>query len=97
MQAFGVFTLTIDNALAATPTTMTVATISAVDAGLLCIFVYLVTGSLVRGVASKRTAKPQPPGPPGAWFFGNAYQIPSDRQWLKFDEWIRAYGESHFV
>ncbi|KAJ3553877.1 hypothetical protein NM688_g3387 [Phlebia brevispora] len=35
----------------------------------------------------------QPPGPPGQWWFGNAYQIPPDKQWLKFDEWTRTYGD----
>ena len=34
-----------------------------------------------------------PPGPPGRFLIGNAYQIPADRQWLKFDKWISQYGE----
>lgn len=39
-----------------------------------------------------------PPGPPGSWLVGNTYQIPTDKQWLKFDEWINKYGElSHYV
>lgn len=32
-----------------------------------------------------------PPGPKPSWPFGN--EIPSNRQWLKFDEWRRRYGE----
>ena len=47
----------------------------------------------MRRVASARITEPRPPGPPGIWFFGNAYQIPSDRQWLQFDDWTRTYGK----
>ncbi|KZP12803.1 cytochrome P450 [Athelia psychrophila] len=32
-----------------------------------------------------------PPGPKPSWPFGN--EIPSNRQWLKFDEWRRRYGD----
>ncbi|KAF7797385.1 hypothetical protein EIP86_008580 [Pleurotus ostreatoroseus] len=70
---------------------MPVQRITAADAALLCVFVYLLY-SLVRRVASARKAGSRPPGPPGIWFFGNAYQIPSDRQWLQFDQWTRTYG-----
>ena len=32
------------------------------------------------------------PGPYGLPFFGVAFQIPSDKQWLKFHEWTVRYG-----
>lgn len=54
---------------------------------LLTVFAYL----LLR-VVRRKTRLSSPPGPPGLPFVGNAYQIPSDRQWLKFDEWIKEYG-----
>ena len=59
------------------------------DSLLLTLLVYILA-KLVR----KRTRGPSPPGPQGLPFIGNAYQIPADRQWLKFDEWIREYGMS---
>ncbi|TBU41734.1 hypothetical protein BD309DRAFT_964562 [Dichomitus squalens] len=33
-----------------------------------------------------------PPGPFGVPFIGVAWQIPSDKQWLKFHDWISHYG-----
>ena len=33
-----------------------------------------------------------PPGPKGIPIFGNEFQIPKDKQWLKFDEWSKKYG-----
>ncbi|KAK0449604.1 cytochrome P450 [Desarmillaria tabescens] len=36
---------------------------------------------------------PSPPGPPGLPIIGNALQIPSDRQWLKWHEWKQKYGD----
>ena len=32
------------------------------------------------------------PGPSGIPFFGNIFQIPSDQQWLLFNEWSSTYG-----
>ncbi|THH07559.1 hypothetical protein EW145_g3297 [Phellinidium pouzarii] len=32
-----------------------------------------------------------PPGPRGIPIFGNEFQIPKDKQWLKFDEWSQRY------
>ncbi|TCD66189.1 hypothetical protein EIP91_001683 [Steccherinum ochraceum] len=40
----------------------------------------------------RRRDLPSPPGPPGQLLVGHTWQIPKDRQWLKFDEWIRRYG-----
>jgi hypothetical protein len=42
------------------------------------------------------TSCPQP-GPARAPIFGNALQIPKGRQWLKFDEWHRLYGNLVFL
>ena len=33
-----------------------------------------------------------PPGPFGFPFVGVAWQIPQDKQWLKFHDWIRRFG-----
>lgn len=48
---------------------------------------------LVSHVLRRRVHGRTPPGPPGSWVVGNTYQIPTDKQWLKFDEWIKEYGE----
>ncbi|EKM56447.1 uncharacterized protein PHACADRAFT_92801 [Phanerochaete carnosa HHB-10118-sp] len=54
---------------------------------------YHVGRKLGRRAAHKGLqARSKPPGPPGPPFVGNTYQIPRDRQWLKFDEWIKHYG-----
>ena len=53
---------------------------------------YLLYHLCYRYVASR--TRNTPPGPPGPPFVGNAYQIPYDRQWLKFDQWIAQYGQS---
>ncbi|KAI5117759.1 hypothetical protein M0805_000603 [Coniferiporia weirii] len=34
-----------------------------------------------------------PPGPRGIPFFGNEFQIPKDKQWLRFNEWSQQYGD----
>ena len=59
------------------------------DVLLLVVFAYLLY-QIVRKFGA-RTGKTLP-GPPGIPVVGNAYQIPRDRQWLKFDEWIKRYG-----
>ena len=33
-----------------------------------------------------------PPGPKSEFFFGNARQVPTSMQWLKFAEWSEQYG-----
>ncbi|KAI0784096.1 cytochrome P450 [Abortiporus biennis] len=42
---------------------------------------------------SRRGVSTTPPGPSGHLLVGNTYQIPHDKQWLKFDEWYREYGD----
>lgn len=71
-------------------------TLSKVDVVLVLIFAYLSLRLLRNIITSVRTGT-SPPGPPGIPLFGNAYQIPSDRQWLKFDEWIRKYGKHTYA
>ncbi|KAI0360361.1 hypothetical protein OH77DRAFT_1418258 [Trametes cingulata] len=39
-----------------------------------------------------RPLRASPPGPRGLPFVGVAYQIPEDKQWLKFHEWTLRYG-----
>ncbi|KAH8116168.1 cytochrome P450 [Phellopilus nigrolimitatus] len=36
---------------------------------------------------------PDPPGPKGIPIFGNEFQIPRDKQWLRFHEWSQQYGD----
>ncbi|TDL24453.1 cytochrome P450 [Rickenella mellea] len=36
---------------------------------------------------------PEPPGPAGIPIFGNEFQIPQDKQWLRFHEWSKVYGD----
>ena len=38
-----------------------------------------------------------PPGRVGLPLGGNVLDIPNDRQWLEFDNWIRRYGTFHSV
>ena len=59
------------------------------DAFFILLFLALLTHAVRQYV---RCRSRNPPGPRGYWFTGNAYQIPKDKQWLKFDEWIKAYG-----
>ena len=57
-----------------------------VDWALASIFVWLIW-RLLRSYKSSR-----PPGPTGLPFLGVAFQIPEDKQWLKFHEWTERYG-----
>jgi hypothetical protein len=41
--------------------------------------------------SGQEAALRRPPGPKPHWLIGN--KIPNDRQWLKFDEWSKEYGE----
>ncbi|KAI0336626.1 cytochrome P450 [Cubamyces sp. BRFM 1775] len=58
-----------------------------VDWVLARLFVWLVW-RLLRSYKSSR-----PPGPVGWPFVGVAFQIPEDKQWLKFHEWTERYGD----
>lgn len=59
--------------------------------GLLLVVILYLLNKLVRQAFSPRDTIP--PGPPGTLLVGNTFQIPASRQWLKFDEWIKEYGE----
>lgn len=54
---------------------------------------YQIGRRLCRRVGRTGWQSSSRPGPAGLPFVGNAYQIPRDRQWLKFNEWIKCYGE----
>ncbi|KAI0341374.1 cytochrome P450 [Trametopsis cervina] len=71
---------------------MAVIAITGYDWILLVIFLCLLT-NVVRKTWVKQSTDLIPPGPPGLPLVGNAFQIPSDRQWLKFDQWIKEYGD----
>jgi hypothetical protein len=47
--------------------------------------------AIVYYVGRQNRAK-YPPGPKPELFFGNARQIPTSMQWLKFAEWSEQYG-----
>ena len=51
---------------------------------------------LSRFINLSRRAKAlrDPPGPRGIPIFGNEFQIPNDKQWIKFHEWNEKYGQS---
>ena len=42
----------------------------------------------------RRSVLPDPPGPDGIPIFGNEFQIPRDKQWLRFHQWGLEYGET---
>ncbi len=54
---------------------------------ILCLAFLWLTWRLLR-----RYRSASPPGPAGLPFVGVAYQIPDDKQWLKFHEWTSRYG-----
>uniref|UniRef100_A0A0W0F178 Putative cytochrome P450 n=1 Tax=Moniliophthora roreri TaxID=221103 RepID=A0A0W0F178_MONRR len=60
---------------------------SAVQGLLLTLLAYVTLRS------ASRSRKRYPPGPNGLPFIGNALQIPPDRQWLKWHEWKKGYGD----
>jgi hypothetical protein len=55
------------------------------------IFSIVVIIILLRPYAKKTLLRP--PGPNPRWLIGNP--IPDHRQWSKFEEWRKIYGESH--
>jgi hypothetical protein len=42
--------------------------------------------------AGRQNRAKYPPGPEPELFFGNARQVPTSMQWLKFAEWSKRYG-----
>lgn len=42
--------------------------------------------------ATKKRVLPLPPGPPRKPFFGNLFDIPRDKAWIKFAKWHQQYG-----
>lgn len=49
---------------------------------------------LLAFVRSRRCKKYRPPpGPPGVLVLGNAFDIPSEYQWIVFNEWKKSYGD----
>jgi hypothetical protein len=60
---------------------------------LFVLFTYLIMVIWRRRWAALETKSiASPPGPRGLPFVGNTHQIPSDHQWLKFDQWLREHG-----
>ena len=52
----------------------------------------LIAISIIRRRRRRLSSHPSAPGPGGPPFVGVAWQIPSDKQWLKFHDWIENYG-----
>ena len=48
--------------------------------------------AIIRRRHRRLSSHPSAPGPGGPPFVGVAWQIPSDKQWLKFHDWIERYG-----
>ncbi|TBU29405.1 cytochrome P450 [Dichomitus squalens] len=59
--------------------------LTVLDVALAVVFLVLLFMLIRRGSS--------PPGPFGVPFIGVAWQIPSDKQWLKFHDWISHYGD----
>ena len=51
----------------------------------------VAAAAIVYYVGRQNRAK-YPPGPKPEFFFGNARQVPTSKQWLKFAEWSEQYG-----
>ncbi|EIN05557.1 cytochrome P450 [Punctularia strigosozonata HHB-11173 SS5] len=67
------------------------------DPYLLCgVFAVLCSLFFLQRRLSANSRRPLPPGPPAyiPWI-RHAFQIPTERQWVKFNEWSRTYGKHH--
>ncbi|KAI0707572.1 cytochrome P450 [Cerioporus squamosus] len=61
--------------------------LSSLDAALGVLFIILC------GAFLRYRREPYAPGPAGLPFAGVALQLPSDKQWLKFHDWVARYGD----
>lgn len=61
------------------------------DLTLALLFLVLVVVLIVHG--RRLSNRVSAPGPAGVPFVGVAWRIPSDKQWLKFHDWIKRYGK----
>lgn len=51
-----------------------------------------ITVAAVVYYAGRHSRAKYPPGPKPEFFFGNARQVPTSMQWLRFAEWSQQYG-----
>ncbi len=56
-------------------------------------FILCVAASYFLYPSQKKGGRPLPPGPPQAFYFGNAHEIPNKYKYLKFMEWSKKYGK----
>lgn len=53
----------------------------------------LLTSAVVFSCLKQSTRLP--PGPPGLPWLGNLFDIPSEREWVKYKEWSEQYGKPY--
>ncbi|KAI5479627.1 cytochrome P450, family 2, subfamily U [Pseudohyphozyma bogoriensis] len=54
--------------------------------------VVLVLAYLAAQYRNRKSRGPLPPGPKGIPIFGNLFQVPKSRPWVKMEEWTREFG-----
>jgi hypothetical protein len=62
------------------------------DLTILTLIASALSSYAIFAAATRRKGKHLPPGPPGWPIIGNLLDMPSERSWIKFNEWAKRYG-----
>jgi hypothetical protein len=60
-------------------------------------FSFMLVRRLNKGRDRNPNGLPLPPGPKGYPIIGNFFDMPADKPWVVYDEWLKTYGKLYTI